>query len=80
MARCKNRGRRAAISSAAPRGSVAVYALYDYGIRCVIAASFGDIFAGNAVQNGLLTAICRRRNSGKAHVTADDTADNASQC
>jgi 3-isopropylmalate/(R)-2-methylmalate dehydratase small subunit len=35
----------------------AVYALYDYGIRCVIAASFGDIFAGNAVQNGLLTAI-----------------------
>jgi 3-isopropylmalate/(R)-2-methylmalate dehydratase small subunit len=35
----------------------AVYALCDYGIRCVIAPSFGDIFAGNAVQNGLLTAI-----------------------
>jgi 3-isopropylmalate/(R)-2-methylmalate dehydratase small subunit len=35
----------------------AVYALFDYGIRCVIAPSFGDIFAGNAVQNGLLTAI-----------------------
>src|SRR6266487_6838108 len=35
----------------------AVYALYDHGIRCVIAPSFGDIFAGNAVQNGLLTAI-----------------------
>ena len=35
----------------------AVYALYDYGIRCVIAPSFGDIFSGNAVQNGLLTAI-----------------------
>jgi 3-isopropylmalate/(R)-2-methylmalate dehydratase small subunit len=34
----------------------AVYALYDYGIRCVIAPSFGDIFAGNAVQNGLLAA------------------------
>jgi 3-isopropylmalate/(R)-2-methylmalate dehydratase small subunit len=34
----------------------AVYALYDYGIRCVIAPSYGDIFAGNAVQNGLLTA------------------------
>jgi 3-isopropylmalate/(R)-2-methylmalate dehydratase small subunit len=34
----------------------AVYALYDHGIRCVIAPSFGDIFAGNAVQNGLLTA------------------------
>ena len=35
----------------------AVYALCDYGIRCAIAPSFGDIFAGNAVQNGLLTAI-----------------------
>jgi len=35
----------------------AVYALYDYGVSCVIAPSFGDIFAGNAVQNGLLTAI-----------------------
>ncbi len=35
----------------------AVYALCDYGIRCVIAPSFGDIFAGNAVQNGLLTAL-----------------------
>jgi 3-isopropylmalate/(R)-2-methylmalate dehydratase small subunit len=35
----------------------AVYALIDYGIRCVIAPSFGDIFAGNAVQNGLLIAV-----------------------
>src|SRR5712671_3089377 len=34
----------------------AVYALYDYGIRCVIAPSFGDIFSGNAIQNGLLLA------------------------
>ncbi len=34
----------------------AVYALYDFGIRCVIAPSFGDIFSGNSVQNGLLTA------------------------
>lgn len=35
----------------------AVYALYDGGFRCVIAPSFGDIFAQNAVKNGLLTAI-----------------------
>ncbi len=35
----------------------AVYALMGWGIRCVIAPSFGDIFAGNAVQNGLLTAV-----------------------
>ena len=33
----------------------AVYALVDAGVRCVIAPSFGDIFAGNAAQNGLLT-------------------------
>jgi 3-isopropylmalate/(R)-2-methylmalate dehydratase small subunit len=35
----------------------AVYALYEAGIRCVVAPSFGDIFAQNAVKNGLLTAI-----------------------
>jgi 3-isopropylmalate/(R)-2-methylmalate dehydratase small subunit len=35
----------------------AVYALYDAGIRCVIAPSFGDIFAQNAVKNGLLAAV-----------------------
>jgi 3-isopropylmalate/(R)-2-methylmalate dehydratase small subunit len=35
----------------------AVYALFDYGIRCVIAPSFGDIFSQNAAKNGLLTAV-----------------------
>ncbi len=34
----------------------AVYALIDFGIRAVIAPSFGDIFAANAVNNGLLPA------------------------
>ena len=33
----------------------AVYALLDFGIRAVIAPSFGDIFAGNAAKNGVLT-------------------------
>jgi 3-isopropylmalate/(R)-2-methylmalate dehydratase small subunit len=32
----------------------AVWALYDYGIRCVLAPSFGDIFFNNSLQNGLL--------------------------
>jgi 3-isopropylmalate dehydratase small subunit len=32
----------------------AVWALMDFGIRCVIASSFGDIFYGNSVKNGLL--------------------------
>jgi 3-isopropylmalate/(R)-2-methylmalate dehydratase small subunit len=43
----------------------AVYALYDFGVRCVIAPSFGDIFAGNAVQNGLLTAAVTERDAAE---------------
>ncbi|HYC04493.1 MAG TPA: 3-isopropylmalate dehydratase small subunit [Azospirillaceae bacterium] len=35
----------------------AVYALVDAGIRCVIAASFGDIFFNNAPKNGLLPVV-----------------------
>jgi len=34
----------------------AVYALADFGIRAVVAPSFGDIFASNAINNGLLPA------------------------
>lgn len=34
----------------------AVYALVDFGIKAVFAPSFGDIFAGNAINNGLLPA------------------------
>lgn len=32
----------------------AVWALYDYGFRAVIAPSFGDIFRNNCLKNGLL--------------------------
>ena len=32
----------------------APWALHDYGIRCVIAPSFADIFYNNCLQNGLL--------------------------
>ena len=35
----------------------AVWALHDYGVRAVIAPSFGDIFASNAAKNGLLTVV-----------------------
>lgn len=35
----------------------AVYAMVDFGFRCVVAPSFGDIFASNAVNNGLLPAV-----------------------
>jgi 3-isopropylmalate dehydratase small subunit len=35
----------------------AVWALYDYGIRAVLAPSFGDIFFNNSLQNGLLPVV-----------------------
>jgi len=35
----------------------AVYALYDYGVRAVIAPSFGDIFFNNSFKNGLLPIV-----------------------
>jgi 3-isopropylmalate/(R)-2-methylmalate dehydratase small subunit len=36
---------------------MAVWALEEFGIRCVIAPSFGDIFYANCLQNGLLPIV-----------------------
>lgn len=35
----------------------AVYALMDYGFRCVVAPSFGDIFRSNCHKNGVLPVV-----------------------
>ena len=35
----------------------AVWALTDYGIRCVIAPSFADIFCNNSFKNGMLPIV-----------------------
>jgi 3-isopropylmalate/(R)-2-methylmalate dehydratase small subunit len=35
----------------------AVWALWDFGIRCVIAPSFGQIFFNNCFQNGMLPVV-----------------------
>jgi 3-isopropylmalate/(R)-2-methylmalate dehydratase small subunit len=35
----------------------APWALLDYGLRCVIAPSFGDIFYNNCYKNGLLPVV-----------------------
>ncbi len=53
----------------------AVYALWDFGIRCVIAPSFGDIFTSNAVKNGLLPAQVSEADAEKllAACSADPT-------
>src|SRR6476660_7702048 len=55
----------------------AVYALYDHVFRCVIAPSFGDIFAQNAVKNGLLTAVVTAAEVAElaAAVSADPTQE-----
>ena len=39
----------------------AVYALADYGIACVIAPSFADIFSGNCINNSVLPATLEER-------------------
>jgi len=43
----------------------AAWALTDFGVRCVVAPSFGDIFRANCLKNGLLPlavplAVCER--------------------
>jgi 3-isopropylmalate/(R)-2-methylmalate dehydratase small subunit len=35
----------------------AVWALFDGGVRCAVAPSFGDIFRNNAVKNGFLPVV-----------------------
>jgi 3-isopropylmalate/(R)-2-methylmalate dehydratase small subunit len=42
----------------------AVWALYDYGVRAVLAPSFGDIFFNNCFQNGLLPVVLSAERAG----------------
>ncbi len=51
----------------------AVYALVDAGIRCVIASSFGDIFAGNARKNGLLALVLPEAQVARIHAMLPGT-------
>jgi 3-isopropylmalate/(R)-2-methylmalate dehydratase small subunit len=63
----------------------AVYALYEFGIRCVIASSFGDIHANNCYRNGLLPVVLKpeevadMRRQLHAHSGASVTVDLAAQ-
>jgi 3-isopropylmalate/(R)-2-methylmalate dehydratase small subunit len=63
----------------------AVYALWDYGFRAVIAPSFGDIFFGNSFKNGFLPivlpaeATAELRGAVQAKPGARITVDLASQ-
>jgi 3-isopropylmalate/(R)-2-methylmalate dehydratase small subunit len=53
----------------------AVYALYDYGVRVVIAPSFGDIFSGNSIQNGLVLAIVTDDEAAEIMAALERTPD-----
>jgi 3-isopropylmalate/(R)-2-methylmalate dehydratase small subunit len=35
----------------------AAYAVLDYGVRALIGPSFGDVFVGNCMQNGIVPAV-----------------------
>jgi 3-isopropylmalate/(R)-2-methylmalate dehydratase small subunit len=43
----------------------AVWALEEYGIRCVIAPSFADIFFNNCIKNGVLPIVLDKVNIGQ---------------
>jgi 3-isopropylmalate/(R)-2-methylmalate dehydratase small subunit len=53
----------------------AVYALFDYGVRAVIAPSVGDIFSGNSIQNGLLLATVTDAEAAEIMETLERTPD-----
>jgi len=53
----------------------AVWALMGFGIRCVIAPSFGDIFRDNAFQNGLLPIILPEKDVRAIVTSLNDAND-----
>jgi len=50
----------------------APWALDDFGIRCVIAPGFADIFYNNSLKNGLLPAIVPRETAAKLAALAEE--------
>lgn len=49
----------------------AVWALADFGIRCVIAPSFGEIFFANCTKNGVLPIVIREADHGAVMAEAN---------
>ena len=54
---------------------MAVWALEEFGIRCIIASSFGDIFFNNCLQNGLLPIVLERGQVQRLAATATAHAE-----
>ncbi|MCZ0737308.1 3-isopropylmalate dehydratase small subunit [Phreatobacter sp. AB_2022a] len=55
----------------------AVYALMDWGIRAIIAESFGDIFHQNALVNGMLPVVLAKAQVAAIMERANDPAAGA---
>lgn len=51
----------------------AVWALEDFGIRCVIAPSFADIFYNNCFKNGVLPIVLKEEEVDALFEAAEDT-------
>src|SRR3546814_13783805 len=49
---------------------MAVWALDEFGIRCIIAQSYGDIFFSNCLQNGLLPIVLERAELNRLAIAA----------
>ena len=49
----------------------AVWALADFGIRCVIAPSFGEIFFANCFKNGVLPVVVNARDHARVMAEAE---------
>jgi len=49
----------------------AAYALYDYGIRAIVARSFGEIFRINCVRTGIIPAIVSDEDARTLHSLLD---------
>src|SRR5699024_12080947 len=50
----------------------AVWALLDFGFRCVIAPSFADIFYNNCFKNGVLPIVLDTKTINQLFAAADD--------
>lgn len=54
---------------------MAVWALQNHGFRAVVAPSFGDIFRGNSLKNGLLTVVLPTPRVGELLDLIDERPD-----
>jgi 3-isopropylmalate/(R)-2-methylmalate dehydratase small subunit len=50
----------------------AVYALSDFGLRCIIAPSFGEIFQNNCCKNGILPIVLPEATIGQLPASSEE--------